>query len=123
MPAAQNYLTQGAWSKLLLISVTLPLLSGSAFAQIGGPSSSSESNPFMPGMSLGGKEEKHLTPEEQEKQKQLDADCKQATNKIHDQKATDPWGGVRPTPTVKGQIKNESLTPHHRDSFNKQTTQ
>jgi hypothetical protein len=74
-------------------------------------------------MSLGGKEKKQLTPEEQEQQKQLDADYKAATKKIPDQKTADPWGSVRPTPTVKGQVKNESLTPYHRDSFNKQTPQ
>jgi hypothetical protein len=123
MPAARNDLTKGVWSKLLLLSTTLPLLSGTAFAQIPAPSSSSGSNPFMPGMSLGGKEQKQLTPEEQEKQKQLDADYKAATKKIPDQMTTDPWGGVRPTPTGKSQFKNESLTPYHRDSFNKQTTQ
>jgi hypothetical protein len=122
MPAARNHLTQGVWSKLLLISGTLPLLCGSAFAQIPAPDSSSSGNPFMPSMSLGEKEKKQLTPEEQEKQKQLDADYKKATNKIPDQKATDPWGGVRPTPTGKGQSK-QSLTTYHRDTFNKQTPQ
>jgi hypothetical protein len=74
MAAARTNLTQGMWRKLLLLSVALSLLSGNAFAQIGGPSSSSGSNQFMPGMSLGGKEQKQLTPEEQEKQKQLDTD-------------------------------------------------
>jgi hypothetical protein len=123
MPAAQNHSTQGVWRKLLLISVTLPLLCGSAFAQIPAPDSSSSGNPFMPSMSLGEKEKKQLTPEEQEKQEQLDADYKKATNKIPDQKTSDPWGGVRPTPTGKSQSKNESLTPYHRDSFNKQTPQ
>ena len=46
MPRAGKDLTKGVWSKLLLLSVTLPLLSGSAFAQ---------SNQFMPKMSLGEK--------------------------------------------------------------------
>jgi len=109
MPRAQKYLTKGVLSKLLLLSVTLPLLSETALAQ---------SNPFMPKMSLGEKEKKQLTPEEQERQKQLDQDYKAATNKIPDQNAADPWSGVRPTPTVKGQFKNESLTPYHRDTFN-----
>jgi hypothetical protein len=100
MPAARNDLTQDVWSKLLLLSVTLPLLPGSAFAQIGGPSSSSGSNPLMPGISMQ-KGQKQLTPEEQEKQRQLDADYKAATNKIPDQKgATDPWASVRPSPTA-----------------------
>jgi hypothetical protein len=122
MPAAWNDLTQGVWIKLLLLSVTLPLLSVSAVAQIPAPSSSSGTNPLMPGLSLGEKEKRQLTPEEQERQKQLDADYKKATNKIPDQKATDPWGGVRPTPTAKGQSK-QSLTTYHRDTFDKQTPQ
>jgi hypothetical protein len=84
MPAARNNLTR---SKLLVLTVTLPLLSGSAFAQ----------NPLMPGIHTQ-KEEKKLTPEERERQKQLDADYKAATNKIPDQKAADPWAIVRPTP-------------------------
>jgi hypothetical protein len=109
MSTTRNDLTKGVWSKLLLLSMTLPLLSGSAFAQ---------SNPFMPKMSLGEKEKKQLTPEEQERQKQLDADYKAATNKIPDQGAADPWASIRPTPTAKRQFKNESLTPYHRDSFN-----
>jgi len=123
MPAARNDLTQGVWSRLLLLSMTLPLLCGSAFAQIGGPSSSSGSNPLTPKMSLGEKEKRQLTPEEQEKQKQLDADYKAAQKKIPDQKPADPWGGVRPTPSAKSQSKNESLAPYHRDSFNKQSPQ
>jgi hypothetical protein len=101
MPAAWNDLTQGVWSKLLLFSVMLPLLSGAAFAQIPAPDSSSSGNPFSPKMSLGGKGGRQLTPEEQEKQRQLDADYKAATKKIPDQKAADPWGNVRPTPTAK----------------------
>jgi hypothetical protein len=107
MPAARTNLTQGMWSKLLLLSVTLPLLSESAFAQ----------NPFMPGIHTQ-KEEKQLTPEERERQKQIDTDYKAATKKIPDQEAADPWAGVRPTPTVKRQFENESLNPWHRDSFN-----
>ena len=107
MSTARN-LTRRLWSKLLLLSVTLPLMSGSVFAQIPAPDSSSSGNQFMPGMSLGAKEKRQLTPEEQEKQKQLDADYKAATKKIPDQKVTDPWGGVRPSPTVKGQSKQTS---------------
>jgi hypothetical protein len=123
MPGPRNHLTKGMWSKLLLLSVTSPLLSGSALAQIPAPDSSSSGNPFSPKMSLGEKEKRQLTPEEQEKQRQLDAAYKAATKKIPDQKSADPWGGVRPTPTAKSQIKNESLTPYHRDSVNKQTTE
>jgi len=117
MPFARNDLTQGVWSKLLLLTMTLPLLSATAFAQIPAESSSS-GNPFSPKMSLGEKEKRQITPEEQEKQKQLDADYKAATKKIPDQKAADPWADVRPAPTVKRPFKYESLTPYHQDSFN-----
>ena len=90
MPTARNSLTQSI-RKLLVLSVTLLLLSGSAFAQ---------SNPFMPKMSLGGQEKKALTPEEQERQKQLDAAYRAATNKIPNQTANDPWVTVRPAPAA-----------------------
>jgi hypothetical protein len=98
MAAARTDLTQGMWSKLLLLFAALPLLTGSAFAQ---------SNPFMPKMSLGAKEKKQLTPEEQEKQRQLDADYKAATKKIPDQKAADPWASVRATVTVPAPKKKQ----------------
>jgi hypothetical protein len=109
MPAARNDLTQGVWSKLLLLAAALALMTGSASAQ---------NNPLMPGISLGKEQKRQLTPEEQEREKQIDNDYKAATNKIPDQQAADPWTGVRPTPTVKRQFKDESLTPWHRDSFN-----
>jgi hypothetical protein len=99
MPTARNNLTQSI-RKLVVLSVTLPLLSGIAFAQDG--------NPFMPKMSLGEKEKKQLTPEEQERQRQLDKDYKAATNKIPDQKAaTDPWASVRPSPTAPAPKKKQ----------------
>jgi len=89
MPAARNDLTQGVWSKLLLFSVSLTLLSGSALAQ---------SNPFMPKMSLGEKEKKQLTPEQQKYQKELDENYKEASKKIPDRKPNDPWANIRPAP-------------------------
>jgi hypothetical protein len=49
MFAARNNLTKGVWSKLLLLSLALPLLSESASAQ---------SNPFMPKMSLQGEQKR-----------------------------------------------------------------
>jgi hypothetical protein len=48
-----------------------------------------------------------LTPEEQERQKQLDNDYKAATKKIPEQKAYDPWADVRPTPTVPAPKKKQ----------------
>ena len=88
MLAAPNKLTQFGWSKLLLVAAALAVLTGSASAQ----------NPLMPGVSLGGQQKRQLTPEEQERRKQIDNDYKAATGKIPDQKATDPWADVRPTP-------------------------
>ena len=107
MSAVRNHSTKGVWSKIVLLSVTFILLSGSAFAQIPGPDSSSSGNPFSPKMSLGGKGGRQLTPEEQEKQKQLDADYKAATNKVPNQKPNDPWASVRPTPTVPAPKKKQ----------------
>jgi hypothetical protein len=42
-------------------------------------------------------QERKLTPDEIEKQQQLDDAYKAATNKIPDQKSNDPWAVVRPT--------------------------
>jgi len=54
-------LTQSGWSKFLLPAVALALLTGSASAQ----------NPLMPSVSLGKEQKRQLTPEEQERQKQI----------------------------------------------------
>jgi hypothetical protein len=98
-------------STLLLLAGALVFLTGSASAQ-------------TPGMSQQmHKEQKQLTPEEQKKQEELDRNYKAASKIIPDQGPADPWADVRSTPTVKGQLKNQSLTPYHRDSFNKQTPQ
>ena len=94
---APKKLTQSGWSKFLLLAVALALLTGPASAQ----------NPLMPGISLGKEQKRKLTPEEQEQQKQLDQDYKAATKKVPDQKATDPWASVRPTPTVPAPKKKQ----------------
>ena len=94
---APKKVTQSGWSKFLLLAVALALLTGTASAQ----------NPLMPGISLGKEQKRKLTPEEQEQQKQLDQDYKAATKKVPDQKATDPWASVRPTPTVPAPKKKQ----------------
>ena len=94
---APKKLTQSWWSKFLLLAVALALLTETASAQ----------NPLMPGLSLGKEEKRKLTPEEQERQKQLDQDYKAATKKVPDQKAIDPWASVRPTPTVAAPKKKQ----------------
>jgi hypothetical protein len=89
-------LTQFRWSRLISLTGALALLATSAFAQMS-----------MPSMSLQGEKKRALTPEERERQKQLDNDYKAATGKISDQKANDPWADVRPAPTVPAPKKKQ----------------
>jgi hypothetical protein len=98
MREAQAKMTRYMRSILIALAAALAIPAGSAFAQ----------NPFMPKMSLGGKDEKKpLTPEEQERQKQIDDAYKAATNKIPNQTANDPWTGVRPTPAAPAPKKKQ----------------
>jgi hypothetical protein len=89
-------LMQSRWSKLIPLAGALALLTTSASAQMP-----------MPSFSLQGDKKRPLTPEEQERQKQLDNDYKAATNKTPEQKAIDPWADVRPTPTVPAPKKKQ----------------
>jgi hypothetical protein len=89
-------LTQSRWSKLIPLAAALALLTTSASAQMP-----------MPSFSLQGDKKRPLTPEEQERQKQLDNDYKAATNKIPERKANDPWADIRPTPTVPAPKKKQ----------------
>jgi hypothetical protein len=89
-------LMQSRWSKLVPLAGALALLTTSASAQMP-----------MPSFSLQGDKKRPLTPEEQERQKQLDNDYKAATNKTPEQKAIDPWADVRPTPTVAAPKKKQ----------------
>ena len=65
-----------------------------AFA-LPGTSVLAQSSPIMPKFSIGG-EKKVLTPEEAERQKQIDADYKVANSKIPTQKAPDSLGRCAP---------------------------
>jgi hypothetical protein len=60
----------------------------------------------MPPISLR-PNERTLTPEERERQKQIDNDYKAATGKVPDQKANDPWAAIRPTPTAPAPKKKQ----------------
>jgi hypothetical protein len=62
-------------------------------------------------LSIGGEQKRRLTPEEEERQKKIDADYKAATSKIPTQKAPDPWADVRQAPAASGQ-KTSSSTPN-----------
>jgi hypothetical protein len=77
------------WSRLIPLTGALVLLATSALAQMPTPS-----------MSLQGEKKRALTPEEQERQKQIDNDYKAAASKIPEQKANDPWADVRPAPST-----------------------
>jgi hypothetical protein len=82
-----------------LLSAALALPAASAFAQ--------DVNPLSPKISLQGEQKRRLTPEEQERQKRLDADYKAATSKIPDQKRADPWADVRPAPSASAAKKKQ----------------
>jgi hypothetical protein len=59
----------------------------------------------MPGLSLG-KDKPPPTPEEIERQKQIDNAYKSATTKIPNQSgANDPWASVRPAPATPSKKK------------------
>jgi hypothetical protein len=60
----------------------------------------------MPPISLR-PNERTLTPEERERQNQIDNDYKVATSKVPDKKANDPWAAIRPTPTAPAPKKKQ----------------
>ena len=75
-------------SRFLAAAILLGFVAGPVAAQL------------MPSISLQGEPKRKLTPEEQEKQDQLDQAYKSATTKIPDKKAGDPWANVRPAPAA-----------------------
>ena len=80
-----------------LLAAALALPAANAFAQ----------SPLSPKISLQGEQKRPLTPEEQERQKRLDAEYKAATSKIPDQKRSDPWADVRPAPSASAAKKKQ----------------
>jgi hypothetical protein len=104
MKAAQRYLTLNKSAQKLLrvllpaAALTLPAAIASAQGTGGGGL-----NPLSPKISIGGEKKRVLTPEEQERERQIDADYKAATSKIPAQKALDPWADVRQAPAGSGQ--------------------
>ncbi len=81
----------------VLLGTALALPAASVFAQ----------SPLSPKISLQGDQKRALTPEEQERQKRLDAEYKAATSKIPDQKRADPWADVRPAPSALASKKKQ----------------
>jgi hypothetical protein len=92
------------WWLSSLLAAALVFPATMAFAQDSGGGG----NPIMPKFSIGGEQKRKLTPEEEEKQKQIDADYKAATSKIPAQKTVDPWGDVRQAPAASGQKPSSS---------------
>jgi hypothetical protein len=102
-------------------NMLLGLVLAAAFA-LPGASALAQSNPFMPKMSIGGEQKRPLTPEEQERQKQIDADYKAATSKIPAQKASDPWADMRQGPAASGP-KTSASTQNASGQKKKQSAQ
>jgi hypothetical protein len=68
---------------------------------------SAQLNPMMPKFSIG-KDQHKLTPEEQQREEQIDSAYQAATKKIPDQKpANDPWADVRPSTTTSSSSKKQ----------------
>jgi hypothetical protein len=97
MRAMRKKLMQSRWNGLMPLAGALAVMTANASAQ---------SLPPINLLQLQ-REQKHLTPEEQEQQKKLDDAYKTATKKIPDQKANDPWGDVRQAPTVPAPKKKQ----------------
>jgi hypothetical protein len=89
----------------VLLAAALVLPAASALAQ---DSNGGGGGVPMPKFSIGGEQKRKLTPEEEDRQKQIDADYKAATKKIPDQKAGDPWADVRQAPAGSGQKASSS---------------
>jgi len=75
------------WTRIVPLAGALALMTAYALAQ------------GMPPISLR-PNERTLTPEERERQKQIDNDYKAATGKVPDQNANDPWAAIRPAPST-----------------------
>jgi hypothetical protein len=80
--------------KLIKAVAILALLGGPAAALLSGPAAAQVAmSPFK-------KQEKKLTPEEIEKQKQTESAYHAAMDKIPEKKTTvDPWGNIRTAPS------------------------
>ncbi len=68
-----------------------------------------------PGMAIPLNQDESKSPEQIEKQKQIDADYKATLKKIPDAKANDPWGNMRSadtgTPAKPTQLKPKTTAP------------
>jgi len=77
-------------------------LTGTAFAQLP-----------MPSINL--EQEKRRSPEEIEKDRQIDKAYQSATKKIPDQNVSnDPWAGVRPTPPAAPEKKKQRVSQNKK---------
>ena len=85
--------------KLMQAGAIIVVLTGDAYCQVGGTSnSSSESIP----MNMLPDTRRHLTPEEAQREREIEAQYNRTVNdKIPDKKSSnDPWGNVRSAPSA-----------------------
>ena len=104
------------WLRTLLglaLTAAFALPEASALAQ---------TSPLTPKISIGGEQKRVLTPEEQEREKKIDADYKAANSKIPVRKAPDPWADVRQAPAGAGQ-KGSASTQNASAQKEKRSTQ
>ena len=90
---------------LIAVALLLPAAHGLAQDSGGGLSGG-----MIPIPLSGGQQKPPPTPEEQERQEKIDADYKAATKKIPSQKAIDPWGDVRQSPSASAQKPSASAS-------------
>ena len=121
MNAAQEDLCRRVTTYEKWLRALLGLLLAAAFV-LPGASALAQSSPIMPKLSIGGEQKRALTPEEAERQKQIDSDYKAATSKIPAQKAPDPWADMRQAPAGSGQ-KASASTQNASAQKKKQSTQ
>ncbi len=92
-------LTQSRWGRVIPLAAALALLTGNASAQI------------SPDVNVPSGDERRLLMlqqmREQARQRKLDNAYRAATSKIPEQKRNDPWGDVRPAPTVPAPKKKQ----------------
>ena len=85
--------------KVVGAAIIMAILTGAAAAQMP-----------MPSISLGAKEKRKLTPDEQAAQDARDKAYRAELNKIPEKKGVDPWGNIRAT----GQPQASSTPPKNK---------
>jgi hypothetical protein len=97
MPALLTRVT-AMLRKLIPAGAIVVLLTGTVFAQVG--STGNTPGNMSMGIPTGGGG-RHLSPEEQQREQEIESKYHDAVSKMPDKKAsTDPWGNVRNAPSA-----------------------